>query len=233
MKRNVSRKGFTLIELLVSISVLAILIAIMAPAITGLRTSARKAEVSSNMRSIGMGLQTYITEHNNQLPQSFELQRSTVSGLNMQFFAKLLRPYLGVPNLPQNAVNPLFGDAVWAKAIGAGSKSDLEKFLMDVPSSKRSEYSRFVLHLYTTPDGREYFPFGKYGTSLVGYTMPQIDSPANTWSLMEADNYMRPTIGRKLALKEPLFGSTRTTLYFDMSVRPTDVADFPVLAGSP
>ena len=62
------REGFTLIELLVVISIIALLIAILLPALSAARDSARAVQCLSNQRQIGISLITYSHEHNDYVP---------------------------------------------------------------------------------------------------------------------------------------------------------------------
>ena len=61
-------RGFTLIELLVVISIIALLIGILLPALGAARTAARSMQSLSNVRQIGTGLVNYLSEHDGDFP---------------------------------------------------------------------------------------------------------------------------------------------------------------------
>ncbi len=63
-------RGFTLIELLVVISIIAVLMSIMIPALTRARQAAQKTICLSNMRQIGIATRCYLDDTDGRLPPS-------------------------------------------------------------------------------------------------------------------------------------------------------------------
>lgn len=64
------RRAFTLIELLVVISIIAVLVGILLPALSSARKSALAITCGQNIRQIGIGIITYTVDHNGHIPNN-------------------------------------------------------------------------------------------------------------------------------------------------------------------
>ena len=69
MKEHVRRSGFTLIELLVVISIIALLIALLLPAIKKARSVAQAMSCMSNVRQLTLAALTYTSDSQGQFPR--------------------------------------------------------------------------------------------------------------------------------------------------------------------
>lgn len=70
LQSNSSRRGFTLIELLVVISIIALLIGILIPALGSARANARITVCGSRLQQIGVGMVLYSADFDNRMPQA-------------------------------------------------------------------------------------------------------------------------------------------------------------------
>src|SRR5579862_7989642 len=62
------RSGFTLIELLVVISIIAVLMSLILPAVQSAREAGRRTQCLNNIRNLGLAMQNFASGRNGQLP---------------------------------------------------------------------------------------------------------------------------------------------------------------------
>jgi len=71
MRRTAPTRGFTLIELLVVIAIIALLMALIVPALQRARMQAKNVECKANLKSYGLVMQLYTGDFEDRLPESF------------------------------------------------------------------------------------------------------------------------------------------------------------------
>ncbi len=70
-QKPANHQGFTLIELLVVISIIALLVGILLPALGAARRTAQRISCASNLRQVGIAMTVYATGNDDYLPYAF------------------------------------------------------------------------------------------------------------------------------------------------------------------
>jgi prepilin-type N-terminal cleavage/methylation domain-containing protein len=114
-----ARRGFTLIELLVVISIIAVLISLVAPAVQQARAAARLLECQNNVKNICLALTNKVASDSGRMPHVHEgpfLDNATptagvVSGITYKTWAREILPFMDAR--PQdrtvNVVDQMYG----------------------------------------------------------------------------------------------------------------------------
>ena len=105
-KHNAGRFGFTLVELLVVIGIIALLIAILLPALQRARRQANQVKCASNMRQIAQAMLMYISNNKGKHPPAhIATGRTAIWPQGWSWPHELVRQnYVSAPNLIVNGV---------------------------------------------------------------------------------------------------------------------------------
>ena len=107
MRSPRSGNAFTLIELLIVVAVIAILAALLFPALAGAKKQANDAKCVSNLRQLGVAIVGYTADHSGMLPgpSTAGVGRALQSTQKTQLIY-FLQPYLGLPVATGSAYYP-------------------------------------------------------------------------------------------------------------------------------
>ncbi len=121
-----SKQAFTLVELLVVIGIIAILIALLLPALNAAREQAKAAQCLSNLRSIGQGMAMYSNDFKGYVVPGF-IRKQPAGGRGEETWATMLavRGYIkGASQLDfvtPDPAEPFPGETAWDAAGSSGN----------------------------------------------------------------------------------------------------------------
>jgi prepilin-type N-terminal cleavage/methylation domain-containing protein len=235
-----TRRAFTLIELLVVIAIIAILAALLFPALNKAKSKAVQTQCISNQRQVGLALQMFLDDHNDQLPpggtNSLFLTQLPVYAEGGEYGRHLgyhLAPYVPLPpstqlegktNLIQIMLCPAYLRSLsWNTEAAYNPQSD------HYSHAYSFTLSRYILK---QPQG---YPFGWAAADNPSMKLAEIAAIkplSDAWAMADLDweaTVSPPSLGvdrTPYVARKPVHGETRTALYFDLHVGKIKVVDW-------
>jgi prepilin-type N-terminal cleavage/methylation domain-containing protein/prepilin-type processing-associated H-X9-DG protein len=217
------QRAFTLIELLVVIAVIAILAALLLPALAQAKASAQRANCISNLKQIGIALEMYVQDANDQLPgplwfgQPFVYDKSTTNTMPLYF-----QTYLSTP-VPSD-------QAVMSKVFLCPGYTRL------APKPANPEAERIALMINRDVDPSPFVTLRPFGYPQRGNNLPSaplkvtgldcFGSRSTIFALTDADKQNSPGENNPWYAQlpeKPVHGNYRNQLFFDSHVAGTRV----------
>lgn len=157
------RRAFTLLELLVVIAIVAVLAALLLPAVNKVKTAGQTTTCASNLRQLFVACNTYANDNGGKYPNAME-NPTTSGGYEGQFWQYQLFPYLGISvsntNDPNQVKQAMRQGVFWCPATDDKyGKLDTRSYAMNAFCSTNQPLSPYLLIPLFPPAFGGFYPY--------------------------------------------------------------------------
>lgn len=208
----------TLIELLVVVAILAVLIALLFPAVNMVRASADGAGCVANLHQVGIAIQSYVGDNAGSLPEAVFTRQGPAYNRDQRRIQNPLLPYLDLP--PSTTWGTAPENLSYAKVL------ECPAWKRKNPTSTLAKFPFAINRAVPLPEGTLVKPFGDGDGSGSGKPNPlpmKISALLDTglsrvWAIRDFED-QTPT---------PNHSTYRNALFFDWHVGRLDLNNNPL-----